>query len=92
MQIAGVVYGQDWRQLRTCALSEGYRGAERRVARNTRPNTSGSGAVGAWQFMPGTFASTPFGHLDIGRVDVQAMAAAWMWANGRRNEWSGRGC
>lgn len=93
-QLAGLAYGQDWRHLRACALSEGYREAERYQRTNARPNRGGSGATGPFQFMAGTFASTPQGRagLDWHRVDVQAHAAAWMWANGRRGEWTGKGC
>ncbi len=92
MQLAGIVYRQSWRQLQACALSEGYRSAERYQARIPRPNRGGSGAFGPWQFMPSTFASTPFAGLDMARVDVQAHAAAWMWTQGRRGEWTGAGC
>lgn len=93
-QLAGLAYGQDWRHLRACALSEGYRNAERYEALNARPNTTGSGATGAFQFMRGTYAGTPHGRagLDWHRVDVQAHAAAWMWTAGRRGEWTGKDC
>lgn len=92
MRLAGIAYGQDWRQLRACALSEGYRGAERYQTRIPRPNSAGSGAFGPWQFMPSTWMSTPFAGIDMARVDAQAMATAWMWSRGRRNEWAGAGC
>ena len=92
MRLAGIAYGQSWRQLRACALSEGYRAAERYTARIPRANTAGSGAFGPWQFMPSTFAGTPFAGLDMARVDVQAHATAWMWSRGRRGEWTGAGC
>lgn len=93
-KLAGLAYGQDWQQLRACALSEGYRDAERYAVRNTRPNRGGSGAFGAFQFMRGTYLSTPQGRagLDWARQDVQIMAAAWMWQAGRRGEWAGAGC
>lgn len=94
MRLAGIAYGVDWRSLRACALSEGYRTSERHTPTNNRRNRSGSGAVGAWQFMPSTYAGTPQGRagLPITRVDAQAHAAAWMWAHGRRREWTGAGC
>ncbi len=93
-QLAGLAYGQDWRHLRACALSEGYRNAERYQTINARPNTTGSGATGAFQFMRGTYLGTPQGRagLDWHRVDVQAHAAAWMFAQGRVREWTGKGC
>lgn len=92
LQIAGIVYGQDWRAMQRCWLSEGYRNAERRERRIVRLNNQGSGASGPAQFMPGTWRSTPFGHMDIFNVQAQAFATAWMWDSGRRNEWAGRGC
>ena len=92
MRLAGIAYGQDWRALRSCALSEGYRTAERHQTRIPRPNSAGSGAFGPWQFMPSTWRTTPFAGLDMARVDAQAMATAWMWSRGRRGEWAGAGC
>lgn len=92
MRLAGIVYGVPWQELRACALSEGYRAAERHQAHNARPNRSGSGAIGAWQFMPSTWQTTPFAGLPITRVDAQAFATAWMWRHGRRGEWAGAGC
>lgn len=92
LQVAGAAYGQSWQQMRSCWLSEGYRLAERFQRRITRDNRQGSGATGPAQFMPSTFRSTPFGHLDIHNVVAQAMATGWMWANGRRGEWAGAGC
>lgn len=92
MRLAGIAFGVDWRALRSCALSEGYRLAERYRRRIGRTNREGSGATGPWQFMRSTFLSTPFARLDWLRVDVQAMATAWMFAHGRRGEWAGAGC
>lgn len=92
LQVAGIAYGQSWTHMRACWLSEGYRNAERFQARITRSNNEGSGATGPAQFMPGTFAGTPYGHLDIHNVLVQAMATGWMWSRGRRGEWAGAGC
>ena len=92
MRLAATAYGQDWRHLRACALSEGYRNAERFTARIPRPNRAGSGAFGPWLFMPGTWASTPYASFDPARVDAQALATAWMWSRGRRGEWTGAGC
>ncbi len=93
-KLAALAYGQDWRHLRACALDEGYRDEERYQELNARPNKTGSGATGAFQFMAGTYAGTPQGRagLDWHRVDVQAHAAAWMWSVGRIGEWTGKGC
>lgn len=92
LQVAGIVYGQDWRHMQRCWLSEGYRLSERFDRRIVRLNRGGSGASGPAQFMPGTFASTPYGHLDLFNVHAQAMATGWMWSVGRRVEWAGVGC
>jgi uncharacterized protein YraI len=47
-----------------------------------------SGASGLFQFMPGTWATTPYADQDIFDATANANAAAWMWAVGRRNEWT----
>ena len=94
-KLAGIAYEQDWRHLIACASTEGFRpGAERHARLVTRVNHEGSGAGGPFQFMPGTWASTPQGQAGLSRFDVEASfhAAAWMWARGRRNEWTGVGC
>ncbi len=46
-----------------------------------------SGASGLFQFMPSTFAFTPFAGQDIFDPVVNANAAGWMWQNGMRNHW-----
>ncbi len=46
-----------------------------------------SQASGLFQFIPSTFASTPYAGQDIFDPVASANAAGWMWANGRRNEW-----
>lgn len=48
---------------------------------------SSSGASGLFQFMPSTFAFTPFADQDIFDPVVSANAAGWMWDNGMRNHW-----
>jgi hypothetical protein len=47
-----------------------------------------SNASGLFQFMPSTWATTPYAGEDIFNPVANAEAAAWMWANGRRGEWS----
>ena len=42
---------------------------------------------GLFQFVPSTFAGTPYGGYDIFDPWANANAAAWMWSEGRRNEW-----
>jgi hypothetical protein len=46
-----------------------------------------SQASGLFQFLPSTWATTPFADQDIFDPVASANAAAWMWDNGRRNEW-----
>ncbi|MEJ7838826.1 MAG: transglycosylase SLT domain-containing protein, partial [Thermomicrobiales bacterium] len=53
-----------------------------------RAVNSSSGASGLFQFMPGTWLTTPFADQDIFDPGANANAAAWMWSVGRRNEWS----
>lgn len=47
-----------------------------------------SGASGLFQFMPGTWLSTPYADQSIFDPVANARAAAWMWSVGRRNEWT----
>lgn len=49
-----------------------------------------SGASGLFQFLPSTFASTPIGKAGGSIWDpvASAQAAAWMYSQGRQNEWS----
>jgi uncharacterized protein YraI len=44
-------------------------------------------ASGLFQFLPSTWASTPYADQDIFDPVANANAAAWMWSVGRRNEW-----
>lgn len=46
-----------------------------------------SNASGLFQFLPSTWATTPYADQDIFDPVANANAAGWMWANGRRNEW-----
>jgi Transglycosylase SLT domain len=46
-----------------------------------------SSASGLFQFLPSTFASTPFGRFSIFSPYSQALAAGWMLTHGRRGEW-----
>ncbi len=47
-----------------------------------------AGWYGLFQFVPGTFAGTPYGAHDIFDPVANANAAAWMWSVGRRGEWT----
>ncbi len=46
-----------------------------------------SGSYGLFQFVPSTWASTPYANHDIFDAWANANAAAWMWSVGRRGEW-----
>lgn len=46
-----------------------------------------SGVSGLFQFLPSTWATTPYANQDIFDPVANAEAAAWMWSVGRRNEW-----
>jgi uncharacterized protein YraI len=48
---------------------------------------SRSGASGLFQFLPGTWKSTPYASSSIFDAWANANAAAWMWSVGRRGEW-----
>lgn len=47
-----------------------------------------SGASGLFQFMPGTWRTTPYAGSSIFDPWASANAAAWMWSVGRRGEWA----
>ncbi len=49
-----------------------------------------SGASGLFQFLPGTWRSTPFGDFSIWSPYANALAAGWMHRAGRGGEWSCR--
>lgn len=46
-----------------------------------------SGASGLFQFLSGTWRSTPYAGSSVFNAWANAHAAAWMWQQGRRNEW-----
>ena len=63
-----------------------------RVARcesSLNPNAVGGGGAyhGLFQFVPSTFAGTPYGQYDIYDPWANANAAGWMWSEGRKSEW-----
>lgn len=43
---------------------------------------------GLFQFLPSTFASTPYAGRSIMSAKWNALAAAWAWKVGRRGEWA----
>ena len=50
-------------------------------------NSSGP-YYGLFQFLKGTFAGTKYGGRDIWDPEANALAAAWMWARGEKNQWA----
>lgn len=46
-----------------------------------------SNASGLFQFLPSTWATTPYADQNIFDPVANAEAAGWMWENGRRGEW-----
>lgn len=46
-----------------------------------------AGSYGLFQFIPSTWATTPYANEDIFDAYASANAAGWMWSVGRRNEW-----
>ena len=46
-----------------------------------------AGSYGLFQFIPSTWASTPYSAYDIFDPWASANAAGWMWSVGRRAEW-----
>ena len=46
-----------------------------------------SGASGPWQFLPSTWATTPFARFSPYDPIAAALAAAWMHREGRGSEW-----
>jgi hypothetical protein len=43
---------------------------------------------GLFQFLKSTWNTTPYGDRDIYDPEAQALATAWMWKQGRKNEWA----
>jgi soluble lytic murein transglycosylase-like protein len=60
-----------------------------RCESNLDPNAynRSSGASGLFQFLPGTWRTTPYASANIFDPVASANAAAWMWSVGRRGEW-----
>lgn len=53
------------------------------------PYAVGGGGTyyGLFQFVPSTFASTPYGQYEITDAWANANAAAWMWSEGKKSSW-----
>lgn len=57
---------------------------------NPRSRNRSSSASGLLQFLPSTWAGTPFGGFDVLSPYANALGAGWMHANGRGGEWDCR--
>ena len=53
-----------------------------------RSRNGDSGAAGLFQFEPSTWATTPYAPLSIWSPYANALAAGWMHAHGRGDEWT----
>ncbi len=43
---------------------------------------------GLFQFLKSTWRDTPYGNRSIWDPEAQSLATAWMWKEGRKNEWA----
>lgn len=43
---------------------------------------------GLFQFLKSTWKETPYGDRNIYDPEAQSLATAWMWKEGRKNEWA----
>lgn len=78
-KLAAVAYGVDARTL--------IRKGRCESARWTHFTNRRSHAEGPWQFLPSTWATTPFASFSPYDPDAAALAAAWMHAAGRGGQW-----
>ncbi len=76
---AAAAYGQDGNALLAVAQCES--------GLNPGAYNASSGASGLFQFLPGTWATTPYAGSSVFDPWANANAAAWMWSVGRRGEW-----
>lgn len=76
---AAAAYGQDGNAMLAVAQCES--------GLNPGAYNASSAASGLFQFLPGTWATTPYAGSNIFDPVASANAAAWMWSVGRRGEW-----
>jgi len=69
-------------------LSQAYYIAHRESRYNWRVTNSSSGAAGLYQFMPRTWASTPYRKHSPYHPRWAALAAMWMWKHGGYSHWN----
>jgi hypothetical protein len=70
------------------SLSRAYYIAHRESRYNYKATNSSSGAAGLYQFMPRTWASTPYHKQSPYNPRWAALAAMWMWKHGGYSHWS----
>jgi len=86
VSLASIVYPQLSTDRAWCLIGHESKGNPN--ARNRQSVWNGEHATGLYQFLPSTYASTPFGGFSIYNPLAQALAAGWMHAHGRGGEWS----
>jgi hypothetical protein len=69
-------------------LGRAYAIAHRESRFNWRVTNASSGAAGLYQFMPRTWASTPYRHHSPYHPKWAALGAMWMWNRGGYSHWS----
>ncbi len=62
--------------------------AHRESRFNYKVTNSSSGAAGLYQFMPRTWASTPYRNKSRYSPKYAALGAMWMWSKGGYSHWS----
>src|SRR3954451_9038746 len=70
------------------SLSQAYYIAHRESHYNYRATNSSSGAAGLYQFMPSTWAHTPYRKHSPYQPRWAALGAMWMWKHGYQSHWS----
>jgi soluble lytic murein transglycosylase-like protein len=70
------------------SLSQAYYIAHRESRYDYKATNSSSGAAGLYQFMPRTWAGTPYHSHSPYHPRWAALAAMWMWKHGGYSHWS----
>lgn len=68
--------------------SEAYYIAWRESRFHWRATNRSSGAAGLYQFMPTTWAHSPYRHRSPYNPRWAALAAMWYWAHGGKHHWA----
>lgn len=71
VRLAAAAYNLPERDMRTIARCESGMGVQKTAE-------AGSGASGLFQFLPSTFARTPFAHFSVFDPVANALAAGWL--------------